>query len=428
VIDLKLLRTAPEQVRAALARRGDPSIAKLLDELEALDMRRRAVTGQLDQLKAERNEAARADARLMKEKGAIPPAVIEQRKQLGARISSLEAEQRDLEATLDAKALFVPNLPLPDVPDGDASCNKVLRTWGEPAPAGGKPHWEIGGRLGILDFARGSKLSGSGFPVFVGAGAKLVRALIGLMLDLHGREHGYVEVEPPFVVRREIMQGTGQLPKFEADLYRTDPDDLFLIPTAEVPVTNLHRDEIVDGAALPLAYVACTPCFRREAGAAGKDTRGLLRVHQFDKVELVRFCRAEDSPAEHEKLTGHAEAVLQRLELPYRVVLLAAGDVGFASAKTYDLEAWAPGVGQWLEVSSASTFTDFQARRANIRCRPRPGEKPEFVHTLNASGVALPRTVAALLETHQQPDGSVTLPQALVPYLGTDRLVLAGAA
>ena len=391
-------------------------------------MRRRAVTGQLDQLKAERNDAARADARLMKEKGAIPPDVLAQRKQLGARINALEAEQRDLEATLEAKALFVPNLPLPELPDGDASCNTVVRTWGTPAPAGGRPHWEIGERLGILDLARGAKLSGSGFPVFVGRGAKLVRALINLMLDLHEREHGYVEVDPPLAVRREIMQGTGQLPKFEADMYRTTPDELFLIPTAEVPLTNLHRNEIVDGAALPLAYTAYTPCFRREAGAAGKDTRGLLRVHQFDKVELVRFCGPADSPGEHEKLTAHAETVLQRLELPYRVVLLAAGDVGFASAKTYDLEVWAPGVGQWLEVSSSSTFTDFQARRANIRYRPRAGEKPEFVHTLNASGVALPRTIAALLETGQQPDGSVTLPRALAPYMGADRLVPVGGA
>jgi seryl-tRNA synthetase len=257
----------------------------------------------------------------------------------------------------------------------------------------------------------------------VGAGAKLVRGLVGFMLDIHTREHGYVEVEPPFVVRREIMVGTGQLPKFEDDAYRTEPDDLFLVPTAEVPVTNLHRDEILDGTKLPLGYTAYTPCFRREAGAAGKDTRGLLRVHQFDKVELVRFARPADSPAEHERLTTHAEAVLQRLELPYRVVLLAAGDLGFASAKTYDLETWAPGVGQWLEVSSSSTFTDFQARRASIRFRASPGARPEFVHTLNASGVALPRTIAALLETHQQPDGSVTVPRALVPYVGTERLV-----
>ena len=428
MIDLKLLRTAPAQVRAALMRRGDPTLKKLLDELEALDMRRRAVTGQLDQLKAERNEAARADARLMKEQGAIPPEVLEARRVLGSRITALEAEQRDLEFTLDAKALFVPNPPLPDLPDGDAASNAVVRSWGVPAPAGGQAHWDIAERLGILDLPRGSKLSGSGFPVFVGLGARLVRALIAFMLDLHTREHGYVEVAPPLVVRRDAMQGTGQLPKFEADLYRTAPDDLFLIPTAEVPVTNLHRDEIMDGARLPVAYAAYTPCFRREAGAAGKDTRGLLRVHQFDKVELVRFCRSADSAGELERIAGHVEAVLQRLELPYRMVLLAAGDVGFASAKTYDFEVWAPGVGQWLEVSSASTFTDFQARRANIRCRPQPGEKPEFVHTLNASGVALPRTIAALLEARQQPDGSVTLPPALVPYVGVERLVPAGGA
>jgi seryl-tRNA synthetase len=262
----------------------------------------------------------------------------------------------------------------------------------------------------------------------VGAGARLARALIGFMLDLHVREHGYTEVTPPLLVRRDSMQSTGQLPKFEAEAYRTDPDDLFLVPTAEVPVTNLHRNEILDGATLPICYAAYTPCFRREAGAAGKDTRGLLRVHQFDKVELVRFCRAADSPAEHETLTRHAERVLQLLELPYRVVLLAAGDVGFASAKTYDLEVWAPGVGQWLEVSSASTFTDFQARRASIRCRPRAGDKPEFVHTLNASGVALARTIAALLEVHQLQDGSVAIPRALVPAFGAERLVPAGGA
>jgi seryl-tRNA synthetase len=289
------------------------------------------------------------------------------------------------------------------------------------------PHWEIGERLGLLDLPRGAKLSGSGFPVFVGAGARLARALIQFMLDLHVREHGYVEVAPPFLVRREIMQGTGQLPKFEDDLYRTATDDLFLVPTAEVPLTNLYRDEIVDAARLPIALAAYTPCFRREAGAAGKDTRGLLRVHQFDKVELVRFTAATESTAELERLTQHAETVLQRLELAYRVVLLAAGDTGFSAAKTYDLEAWAPGVGAWLEVSSASSFTDFQARRANIRSRRVRGDKPEFVHTLNASGVALPRTIAALLETRQQPDGSVTLPAALIPYMGTDRLGPAGA-
>ena len=417
MIDLKLLRASPGQVRAALARRGDPALTRLLDEIEALDMKRRTLTAQLDTFKAERNDAAKADALAAKSQGGLPAAIVVERKKLGERITSLESELRQIETTLEAKALFVPNSPLSDVPDEVT----VLRRWGAPAPKGGKPHWEIAEQLGILDLPAGAKLAGSGFPVLKGVGARLARALINFMLDLHTREHGYTEVEPPFLVRREVMIGTGQLPKFEDDVYRTT-DDLFLIPTGEVPVTNLHRDEILDGTTLPLGYVAYTPCFRREAGAAGKDTRGLLRVHQFDKVELVRFCRASDSPAEHETLTGHAEAVLRRLELPYRVAVLAVNDFGFAAGKTYDLEAWAPGVGQWLEVSSSSTFTDFQARRANIRCRPRPGEKPEFVHTLNASGVALPRTIAALLETHQQPDGSVVIPPALVPYVGTDRI------
>ncbi|MGH7699937.1 MAG: serine--tRNA ligase [Gemmatimonadales bacterium] len=424
MIDLKLLRSAPDRVRGALARRGDPSLKRLLDEIEALDAKRRALVAQLDQLKTERNDAARQDAQLVKQQGRLPADVVAQRKRLGEEIDAVEQRVRDAETELAARALLVPNLPLPDVPDGGEGEGRVVREWGSPRPKaeGLRPHWEIGERLGLLDLARGAKLAGSGFPVFLGAGARLARGLVNLMLDLHTAEHGYTEVEPPLVVRREIMEGTGQVPKFEDDAYRTAPDDLFLVPTAEVPVTNLHRNEILDAARLPLAYTAYTPCFRREAGAHGKDTRGLLRVHQFDKVELVRFCRPDDSPAEHETLTAHAEAVLQRLELPYRVVLLPAGDFGFASAKTYDLEVWAPGVGQWLEVSSASTFTDFQARRAAIRFRARPGDKAELVHTLNASGVALPRTIAALLEHGQQADGSVTLPRALVPYVGVDRL------
>src|SRR5207244_1241049 len=309
---------------------------RLLDELEALDIKRRGLTAVLDSLKAARNESAKADAQQVKQHGALAAGVLKQRKEHGAQIEQREAELRAVEAELERKALFVPNLPLPELPDGDASHNTIVRTWGEPAPRGGKPHWEIGTALGILDLERGSKVTGSGFPVLVGLGARLARGLINFMLDMHTREHGYVEVEPPFVVKREAMQGTGQVPKFEDDVYKTVPDDLFLVPTAEVPVTNLHRDEILDGAKLPLGYTAYTPCFRRVAGAAGKDTRGLLRVHQFDKVELVRFARPADSPAQHEGMTAHAEAVLQRLELPYRVVLLAAGDVGFASAKTYD--------------------------------------------------------------------------------------------
>ena len=417
MIDLKLLRASPGQVRAALARRGDASLTRLLDEIEALDMKRRTLTAQLDTLKAERNDAAKADA-LAAKAGGLSATVVAERRKLGDRITGLESELRQIETTLDAKTLFVPNLPLPDVPEEQT----VLRTWGTPVPKGGKPHWEIAEKLAILDLPRGAKLSGSGFPVLMGMGARLARGLINFMLDLHTREHGYVEVEPPLLVRRDVMTGTGQLPKFEEDMYKLGSDELYLIPTAEVPVTNLYRDEILDGTTLPKGLVAYTPCFRREAGAAGKDTRGLLRVHQFDKVELVRFSLSADSAAEHEKLTAHAEQVLQRLGLAYRVALLPANDFGFAAAKTYDLEAWAPGVGQWLEVSSSSTFSDYQARRANIRARPRPGEKPEFVHTLNASGVALPRTIAALLETHQQPDGSVTIPPALVPYVGTDRL------
>jgi seryl-tRNA synthetase len=290
-----------------------------------------------------------------------------------------------------------------------------------------RPHWDLGKDLGILDLPRGAKLAGSGFPLFRGLGARLVRALIDYMIDLHTSEHGYVEVAPPYLVTREVAEGTGNLPVFVDEMYVTT-DGLFLIPTAEVPVTNMHRDEILAATDLPRGYVAYTPCFRREAGAAGKDTRGLIRVHQFDKVELVRFSRPDDSPAELEKLLTHAETVLQRLDIPYRVVVLATGDLGFASAKTYDLEVWAAGVGTWLEVSSASTFTDFQARRANIRYRPAPGEKPEFVHTLNASGVALPRTLIAILENYQQADGSLRVPEPLVPYLGKESLTPSGGA
>ena len=430
MIDLKRLRSSPDEVRAALARRGDASVMALLDELRSLDERRRTLAGQLDALKSDRNRFALEDAAAVKQHGVLPRETIEQRKELGLKITGLEHELRSIETVLSAKGLFVPNLPLAAVPDGDASANKIVRTWGTPRTAGPsaalEPHWALGERLGLLDLPRGAKISGSGFPVLVGMGARLSRALIAFMLDLHTREHGYREVAPPFLVKRETMQGTGQLPKFEEEAYKTAPDDLFLIPTAEVPVTNLHRDEILDGALLPLAYTAYTPCFRREAGAAGKDTRGLLRVHQFDKVELVRLVTPETSTAELEVITKHAAAVLERLELPYRVVLLAAGDTGFGSAMTYDLEVWAPGVGAWLEVSSASVFTDFQARRANIRYRPRPGEKPDFVHTLNASGVALPRTIAALLEHGQEADGSVRIPKALTPYLGVDRLGPAG--
>jgi seryl-tRNA synthetase len=432
MIDLRLLRSDPAQVRAALARRGDAGIDGLVSDIESLDARRRVTVTEIDQLRGKRNAiTADISKRVRKAGGKVDiPAdsaaerLVQESQAVGAQIDELETKLSAIDDELNQRLLYVPNLPLPDVPDGPASANVVVRSWGTPRPAGAdvQPHWEIGERLGLFDLPRGAKLAGSGFPVFVGAGARLVRSLLQLMLDLHTRQHGYIEVEPPFVVRREMMEGTGQLPKFAEDAYRTAEDDLYLVPTAEVPLTNLYRDEILDGARLPIAHTAYTPCWRREAGAAGKDTRGLLRVHQFDKVELVRFVRPGDAAVELEQLTRHAETVLRLLELPYRVVALAAGDLGFSAAKTYDLEAWAPGVGAWLEVSSASTFTDFQARRARIRFRAAKGEKPEFVHTLNASGVALPRTIAALLETHQAADGSVTLPQALVPYVGSERL------
>jgi seryl-tRNA synthetase len=322
----------------------------------------------------------------------------------------------------------VPNVTLPDVPEGGEDDNVILRDWGTPrASAGLQPHWDVGARLGLFDLERGVKVSGSGFVVYRGQGARLVRALMNWFLDVHTGEHGYEEVWAPALVTRAAMTGTGQLPKFEDDAYAIAGDDLFLIPTAEVPVTNLYRDETLDAAQLPMGFCAYTPCFRREAGSAGKDTRGIQRLHQFDKVELVRYSTPEDSAAQLELLTGHAETLLQRLGLPYRVKLLAAGDTGFSSAKTYDLEVHAPGVDKWLEVSSCSVFTDFQARRANIRYRPAPKDKPRFVHTLNGSGLAFPRVIAAMLENFQQPDGSVALPEVLHAYAGTDVLRPAAA-
>jgi seryl-tRNA synthetase len=427
VIDLKRLRQDPDGSRASLLRRGDPALGPLVDGLLDLDRQRRELLVQVERLKAERNAASEEVAR-RKRAGQGTDELMGRLKSSGEEVKALDAQLREIDTALEQCALTLPNFPSDLIPDGDAAANRVVRAWGEPyrfdfQP---RPHWELATNLGILDLPAGAKLAGSGFPLFRGAGARLVRALAGFMLDLHTREHGYVEVATPYLVNRTTLTGTGQLPKFEEDLYSATADDLFLIPTAEVPVTNIHRDEILEAHDLPLGYVAYTPCFRREAGAHGKDTRGLIRVHQFDKVELVRFSRPEESSAQHELLTGHAEAVLQRLEIPYRVVELAAGDTGFSSARTYDLEVWAAGVGTWLEASSSSTFTDFQARRANIRYRAEPKAKPEFVHTLNASGVAFPRTIIALLENNQAADGSVRVPEALVPYLGVERLAPRG--
>lgn len=420
--DIKLLREQIEPLRAGMRKRGKlEALAPQLDRLETLDVERRRLIGEVEQRKAARNAASQEVARRKKAREGADQLIAETRA-LGEEIAALETHLRQAEDELERHVLEIPNLVLDDVPEGGEEDGVVLASWGEPRrEAGLEPHWDIGARLGLLDLPRGVKISGSGFIAYRGAGARLVRALMSWCLDVHVREHGYEEAWVPYLVTRQTMTGTGQLPKFEDDMYAVD-DDLFLIPTAEVPVTNLFRDEILDGAQLPFGVTAYTPCFRREAGAAGKDTRGLLRVHQFDKVELVRLSVPADGPAELERMTRHAETLLERLGLAYRRKLLAAGDTGFASAKTYDLEVWAPGVRQWLEVSSCSLFTDFQARRANIRFRQAPKDRPQFVHTLNGSALAFPRTIAALLETHQRPDGSVTVPEALRPYLGMDRI------
>lgn len=423
--DLRLLRDDPQAVREALRRRGTlEALAPTLERGEVLEQLRRARIRAVEEKRAESN-AITQEVRRRKQEGQSAEELIERGRVLGAELDRLERERADAEAAFSALVAELPNIPLPDVPAGGAEANRVIRTWGTIRPSDGvRPHWEVAGPegSGILDLARGAKVAGSGFVSFRGAGARLVRALIAYLLDLHSTEHGYEELWLPLVVNRASMFGTAQFPKFEDEQYGIVGEDLFLIPTAEVPITNLYRDEILDGSTLPRAFVAYTPCFRREAGAHGKDTRGLLRLHQFDKVELVRYAAPEDSPAQLELLTHHAETALQRLGLPYRVLLLAAGDTGFASAKTYDLEVWAPGVGKWLEVSSCSTFSDFQARRANIRYRPVGGGKPAFVHTLNGSGLGLARTLAALLEHYQEPDGSIRVPEVLRSRLGFDRL------
>jgi len=421
--DVRLLRERPDDLREAMRRRGAlDALAPQIDRFLRVDQERRLLQQAVDERKAARNAISQEVAQ---RKRAKEPAeeLIAKGREMGEEIARLDQELAAAERAVDAILYEIPNVPLPDVPEGGEDANVIVRSWGTPRPSEGvRPHWEIAAAQGLFDIERGAKISGSGFVVYRGGGARLVRALMNFFLDRHTRQHGYEEVWPPALVNRASMTGTGQLPKFEDDAYRIADDELFLIPTAEVPVTNLYRDEELPAAMLPKGFCAYTPCFRREAGSAGKDTRGILRMHQFDKVELVRYSTPEDSAAQLELLLGHAEAMLQALGIPYRVKLLAAGDTGFSSAKTYDLEAWAPGVGAWLEVSSCSTFTDFQARRANIKYRPAAGEKLRHVHTLNGSGLAFPRTIACILEHYQQPDGTVVVPEVLRPYLGTDRL------
>jgi seryl-tRNA synthetase len=418
MLDIKLIRDNPDQVRQRLAARGRGDEARVA-EMAALDEQRRKLLVATDDLKAERNRVNK-EIGALKSKGQDAAGPMAAMKQVGERVAALDADLAGIDAKLQDILLVIPNLPHESVPAGRAAAdNPEVRRWGEPAklafPA--KPHWELGEKLGILDFPRAAKISGSGFVLYKGAGARLERALINWLLDLHTREHGYTEVFPPFLINRAAMIGTGQLPKFEEDMYRLRDEDMYLAPTAEVPVANIHREEILREDQLPVNYCAYTPCFRREAGAAGKETRGMIRVHQFDKVELIKLVKPDTSYAELEMLVGHAERVLQLLGLHYRTVLLCTGDMGFASAKTYDIEVWAPGQNSYLEVSSCSNCEEFQARRANIRFKDTAG-KNRFVHILNGSGTALARLYVALLETYQQADGSVKLPEVLWPYMG----------
>jgi len=409
-------------VKSALESRGEEDP---LAEILTLDVARRQLITKGDELRARRNQVSRQVGEARRD-GQEPPAdIVAEMRQVGDRISELEQESKSLEERIDSILMRLPNIPLPDVPKGlTEESNVVIRQWGEPATLDFTPipHWDLGERHGIIDFERGVKISGSRFYTMFGAGAKLERSLIAWMLDLHTQQHGYTEVMLPAVVKREVMEGAGNLPKFSDFLYHDDSADLWMIPTAEVPITNLYRDEIIPPDTLPLRYVAQTPCFRNEQAAAGRDTRGIKRVHQFNKVEMYKFVTPETSNDELEALVADAEDVCQKLELPYRVLQLCTGDIGFQSAKTYDIEVWAAGSQEWLEVSSCSTCTDFQARRARIRYRPAQGERPQLPHTINGSGLALPRVVIAILENYQQADGTVVIPEVLRPYTGFDTI------
>jgi seryl-tRNA synthetase len=407
MLDIKYIRENPEVIKQAVANRQDTAP---IDDILELDTQRRQKVGQLDNLRQQR-KALSKEREKAQEKG----------RALRAEIQEMEEEVRRLDEQLEELLLQVPNIPQPDVPVGqDEEDNVVTRSWGEPKTFSFKPlpHWELGEKLGIIDFERGVKLSGSRFYVLRGAGARLQRALITLMLDLHINEHGYQEIYPPYMVKRECMVGSAQLPKLEENIYRDIEDDLWFVGTAEIPLTNLHRDEILSREDLPLYYVAYTACFRREKMSAGKDTRGIKRGHQFDKVEMYKFTEPETSRGELEKMLANAEEVCQKLGLPYRIKELCTVELSFAAARSYDIEVWAPGCEEWLEVSSCSNCGDFQARRSNIRYRPAPDARPQFVHTLNGSGLALPRVLIAVMENYQQPDGTISVPVALQEYVG----------
>lgn len=420
MLDSQLIRDHPDIVRDALRKRNDDPA--LVDEVVALDVQWRELLQTVESLRSERNRVSKEIGRMQDREER--QARIEEMREVNRRLSDLEEELRDIESSLDASMSWLPNLPDESVPVGpDESGNVEIRRWGEPRDFASEgfepiPHWDLGPELGILDFERGVRLSGSRFYLLKGAAARLQRALIFWFLDVHTGENGFHEIYLPFIIKREMLFGAGQLPKFEDNLYHDVEDDLWLVPTAEVALTNVHRDEILDAQDLPRYYVSYTPCFRREKMSAGRDVRGIKRGHQFDKVEMYEFVTPETSFQELESMVTLAESLLKLLGLPYRVLELCSGDISFAAAKGYDLEIWAPGQGEWLEVSSCSNCTDFQARRANVRYRPEAGAKPEFVHTLNGSGLALPRVMIGILESYQQADGSVVVPEVLRPYMG----------
>ena len=422
MLDLKRIRTNPEEIKKALANRGEDFDVSVIDELISLDEERRKILVQVETLKGKRNQVS-SEIPKKKKAGEDVTAIMAEMRELGDEIKEFDAKTNEIDERIKYIMLRIPNIPHPSVPEGESDEDNVeIKRWGEPTKFDFEPkaHWDLGTDLNILDFERGGKIAGSRFTIYKGLGARLERSIINYFLDKHTSENGYTEVLPPYMVNRDSMTGTGQLPKFEEDAFKVENNGYFLIPTAEVPVTNMYRNEVLAGEDLPLKYAAYSACFRAEAGSAGRDTRGLVRQHQFNKVELVKFCKPEQSYEELDKLVADAESVLQGLGLPYRIVRICKGDLGFTAAIKYDIEVWMPSYNRYVEISSCSNFEDFQARRANIKYRENPKAKPQFVHTINGSGVAIGRTVAAVLENYQQADGTVKVPEALKPFFIAD--------
>ncbi|SFC69554.1 serine--tRNA ligase [Clostridium uliginosum] len=424
MLDLKRIRNNPEEIKNLLSNRGEDFDVSVIDEIIKLDEERRKILVEVEMLKGKRNQVS-AEIPKLKKAGQDVTEIMKDMRELGDKIKTFDTRVTEIDERIKYIMLRIPNIPNPQVPDGETDEDNIeIKKWGEPtkftfAP---KAHWDLGTDLNILDFERGGKVAGSRFTVYKGLGARLERSIINYFLDKHTVENGYTEILPPYMVNRESMVGTGQLPKFEEDAFKVENNGYFLIPTAEVPVTNMYRDEVLSGADLPIKHAAYSACFRAEAGSAGRDTRGLVRQHQFNKVELVKFCKPEDSYNELDKLVIDAESVLQGLGLPYRIVRICKGDLGFTAALKYDIEVWMPSYDRYVEISSCSNFEDFQARRANIKYRETPKDKPQFVHTLNGSGVAIGRTVAAILENYQKEDGTVEIPEAIKRFMGVDNI------